>query len=82
MSEWNELYMEVILDHNKNPRNKGKIEGYTHSADGHKTLGGDSISIQIGVEDDVGTDASFIGSGCEISTASASSWTETIKGIK
>jgi nitrogen fixation NifU-like protein len=82
MSEWNELYMEVILDHNKNPRNKGKIEGYTHSADGHNPLCGDSISIQIVVEDDVVTDASFIGSGCAISTASASILTETIKGLK
>ena len=72
MSEWDELYMEVILDHNKNPRNKGKIEGYTHSADGHNPLCGDRISMQIIVEDDIVTDASFIGSGCAISTASAS----------
>ena len=82
MSEWDELYMEVILDHNKNPRNKGEIEDYTHSADGHNPLCGDRISIQIVVEDDVVTDASFIGSGCAISTASASILTETIKGLK
>ena len=82
MSEWNELYMEVILDHNKNPRNKGEIEGYTHSADGHNPLCGDRISMQIIVKDDIVTDASFIGSGCAISTASASILTETIKGMK
>ena len=82
MSEWDELYMEVILDHNKNPRNRGEIEDYTHSADGHNPLCGDRISMQIIVEDDIVTDASFIGSGCAISTASASILTETIKGLK
>ena len=80
MSEWDELYMEVILDHNKNPRNKGEIEDYTHSSDGHNPLCGDRITMQIVVENDIVTDASFIGSGCAISTASASILTETIKG--
>ena len=82
MSEWDELYMEVILDHNKNPRNKGEIEEYTHSANGHNPLCGDRISMQIVVENDIVTDASFLGSGCAISTASASILTETIKGLK
>ena len=82
MNDWDELYMEVILDHNKNPRNKGKIPKYTHSADGHNPLCGDKISIQIVVENNTVTDAKFIGTGCAISTASASILTDTIKGLK
>ena len=82
MSDWDELYMELILDHNKNPRNKGEIDGHTHSADGHNPLCGDRISIQIVVENDIVTNASFIGSGCAISTASASILTDAIKGLK
>ena len=81
MNDWDELYMEVILDHNKNPRNKGKIPKYTHSADGHNPLCGDKISIQIVVENNTVTDAKFIGTGCAISTASASILTDTIKGL-
>ena len=82
MNDWDELYMEVILDHNKNPRNKGEMPEHTHSADGHNPLCGDRISIQIVVEEDVVTDAKFIGSGCAISTASASILTDTIRGLK
>ena len=82
MNDWDELYMEVILDHNKNPRNKGKIPKYTHSADGHNPLCGDKISIQIVVENNTVTDAKFIGTGCAISTASASILTDTIKCLK
>ena len=82
MNDWDELYMEVILDHNKNPRNKGKIPKYTHSADGHNPLCGDKISIQMVVENNTVTDAKFIGTGCAISTASASILTDTIKGLK
>ena len=82
MNDWDELYMEVILDHNKNPRNKGKIPKYTHSADVHNPLCGDKISIQIVVENNTVTDAKFIGTGCAISTASASILTDTIKGLK
>ena len=46
MSEFNELYMEVILDHNKNPRNKGVIDDHTNHADGHNPLCGDKISLK------------------------------------
>jgi len=82
MNDWDELYMEVILDHNKNPRNKGEILEHTHSADGHNPLCGDRISIQIVLDNNTVTDAKFIGSGCAISTASASMLTDTIKGMK
>ena len=47
MSEFNELYMEVILDHNKNPRNKGVIDDHTNHADGHNPLCGDKISLDL-----------------------------------
>ena len=82
MNDWDELYMEVILDHNKNPRNKGEIPEHTHSADGHNPLCGDRISMQIILKDEIVTDAKFIGSGCAISTASASILTDTIKGME
>ena len=80
MSDWNELYLEVILDHNKNPRNNEKLELYTHEASGHNALCGDRISIQIVLENEKVKEAKFTGSGCAISTASASILTETIKG--
>jgi len=82
VNDWDELYMEVILDHNKNPRNKGEIPEHTHSADGHNPLCGDKISIQIVLENETVIDAKFIGAGCAISTASASILTDTIKGMK
>ena len=80
MSDWNELSLEVILDHNKNPRNNEELELYTHEAKGHNPLCGDRISIQIMLENEKVKEAKFTGSGCAISTASASILTETIKG--
>ena len=80
MSDWNDLYLEVILDHNKNPRNNTELELYTHEAKGHNPLCGDKISIQIILENEKVKEAKFTGSGCAISTASASILTETIKG--
>jgi nitrogen fixation NifU-like protein len=80
MSDWNDLYLEVILDHNKNPRNNTELELYTHEAKGHNPLCGDKISIQIVLENEKVKEAKFTGSGCAISTASASILTETIKG--
>jgi len=80
MNDWDDLYLEVILDHNKNPRNKNILEDFTHEAKGHNPLCGDNISIQIIMEGDNVAEARFTGSGCAISTASASILTETIKG--
>ena len=82
MSEFNELYMEVILDHNKNPRNKGVIEDHTNHADGHNPLCGDKISLDLIIENDVVEDIKFTGSGGAISTASSSLLTEYIVGKK
>ena len=82
MSEFNELYMEVILDHNKNPRNNGAIKDHTNHADGHNPLCGDKVSLDLIIEEDTVKDIKFTGSGCAISTASSSLLTEYIVGKK
>ncbi|MFL2941325.1 MAG: Fe-S cluster assembly sulfur transfer protein SufU [Candidatus Poseidoniales archaeon] len=80
MSDLDELYLEVIIDHNKNPRNKEKLENHTHEAKGDNPMCGDKISIQLIIENGEVSDVKFTGSGCAISTASASILTEEIKG--
>ena len=80
MSDLRDLYQEVILDHNRSPRNFGPLEGADLKADGHNPLSGDKISIAVKVEDGVLTDVRFEGSGCAISKASASLMTEGVKG--
>ncbi|MDR3708101.1 MAG: SUF system NifU family Fe-S cluster assembly protein [Capsulimonadaceae bacterium] len=80
MSELRELYQEVILDHNKKPRNFRVLETANHHADGHNPLCGDNVTVYLDVEDGVITDISFQGSGCAISKASASVMTTVLKG--
>ncbi|MDJ0788016.1 MAG: SUF system NifU family Fe-S cluster assembly protein [Myxococcota bacterium] len=80
MSELRELYQTTILDHNKRPRNFRVPEACTHDADGFNPLCGDQIKVYAQVEDDVVTDVAFQGSGCAISTASASMMTDLVKG--
>jgi nitrogen fixation NifU-like protein len=80
MSELSELYQQVILDHNKKPRNFRKIEAPTHTAEGHNPLCGDQLTIYLDVENDDVRDVSFEGSGCAISKAAASMMTQAIKG--
>ena len=80
MSDLRELYQEVILDHNRRPRNFRALENATHSAAGHNPLCGDNVTIALIVEDGIVTDVAFQGSGCAISTASASLLTGAIKG--
>jgi nitrogen fixation NifU-like protein len=80
MSDLRDLYQEVILDHNRNPRNFGPLEDAGLRADGHNPLCGDKLSIAVNVVDGVVTDLRFEGSGCAISKASASLMTESIKG--
>jgi nitrogen fixation protein NifU and related proteins len=80
MSELNDLYQEVILDHNKNPRNFREIENATNEADGHNPLCGDALKVYLSVEGDTVTDVAFKGSGCAISKASASMMTQAVKG--
>jgi len=80
MNELRELYQEVILDHSKRPRNKRAMEDASHLAVGHNPLCGDRATVYLHVEGDVVTDVSFEGSGCSISTASASMMTDALKG--
>ena len=80
MSDLRELYQEVILDHSRNPRNFGKLENANHEADGNNPLCGDQITLYVSTADGIVTDISFEGSGCAISTASASLMTEVLKG--
>ncbi len=80
MSELSELYQQVILDHNKKPRNFRKIETPTHTAEGHNPLCGDQLTIYLDLENDQVKDVSFEGSGCAISKASASMMTQAVKG--
>ena len=75
-----ELYQETILDHSKRPRNCHPMEDANRKAEGYNPLCGDKLKLFLKVENDVVEDASFIGSGCAISTASASLMTESLKG--
>ena len=79
MSDLRELYQEVILDHHKKPRNFRKLEGVRH-VEGYNPLCGDKVTVYVKLEGDVVRDVSFQGSGCAISTASASMMTESLKG--
>jgi nitrogen fixation NifU-like protein len=74
------LYQDVILDHNRTPRNFGEMAGASASAAGHNPLCGDEVTIWLKVEGDVIADASFVGTGCAISKASASMMTQALKG--
>jgi nitrogen fixation protein NifU and related proteins len=80
MSELSELYQQVILDHNKKPRNFRKPESPTHSAEGHNPLCGDQLTVYVTLENDDVKDVAFEGSGCAISKASASMMTQAVKG--
>lgn len=79
--ELRELYQQVILDHNKAPRNFRKIENPTNQAEGYNPLCGDNVTIYLIIdENNVIKDISFLGSGCAISKASASLMTSMLKG--
>jgi len=80
MSDLRELYQEVILDHNRSPRNFGPLNPCDHKADGHNPLCGDNVTVYLTVADGVVTEVAFDGRGCAISVASASMMTELVKG--
>lgn len=80
MSDLRDLYQEVILDHNRSPRNFGKLDGADLSADGHNPLCGDRLSVTVKLNGDRVSDVRFEGAGCAISKASASLMTEGVKG--
>jgi nitrogen fixation protein NifU and related proteins len=75
-----DLYRDVILDHNKQPRNFGRLEHPDGHADGHNPLCGDRLSVFVRMDGDRVADLRFEGKGCAISTASASLMTEAVKG--
>jgi len=79
-SELTDLYQQVIVDHAKRPRNFRILSGANRKVDGYNPLCGDKVTIYVQVEDGVVRDISFQGSGCAISTASASLLTEALKG--
>jgi len=83
MRDLRDLYEEVILDHNRDPRNYPKTpEGANHTAHGFNPVCGDEFEVHIRVKDGVIEDIGFDGAGCAISTASASLMTEAIKGMQ
>jgi nitrogen fixation NifU-like protein len=75
-----ELYRDVILDHNKRPRNFGRLDPSDAHADGHNPLCGDRLSVFVRMDGERVEDVRFEGKGCAISTASASLMTEAVKG--
>ncbi|MFS8979770.1 SUF system NifU family Fe-S cluster assembly protein [Cupriavidus necator] len=80
MSDLRNLYQEVVVDHSRSPRNFGRLAAANRSAEGFNPLCGDRLTLYLRISDGVIEDASFDGSGCAISTASASLMTEALKG--
>jgi len=80
MTDLRELYQEVILDHGRNPRNFGTIEGTDFQADGHNPLCGDRLTVSLEIEGSKIVRVRFSGAGCAISMASASLMTEATEG--
>jgi nitrogen fixation NifU-like protein len=80
MSDLRDLYQELILDHNRRPRNFGRLADANHRAEGFNPLCGDRLTVYLKLVDGVIEGVSFEGTGCAISTASASLMTEALKG--
>ena len=76
----NDLYQEVILDHNRRPRNFRRLDGPSQRAEGYNPLCGDRVNVYVQVDGDRIADVAFQGSGCAISKASASLMTDRLKG--
>ena len=80
MNPLQDLYQQLIVDHNRHPRNFGKLEGATQTLEGHNPLCGDQLTLYLKLEDGQIIDIRFDGKGCAISVASASLMTDAIKG--
>ena len=80
MADYKTLYQEVILDHNRKPRNYGKLERASHYAEGHNPLCGDHISVALKLEGECISCIAFQGESCAICKASASMMTSAVKG--
>ena len=81
MNIFRDLYQQLIIDHNQNPRNFHKIMDASHHADGQNPLCGDELSVFINEKGGIIIDIAFMGTGCAISKASASIMTSTLKGM-
>lgn len=75
------LYQEVVLEHNRRPRNFRVLTPHSHRAEGHNPLCGDQVEVRLQVVDDVIREAAFQGEGCAICTASSSLMTEVVTGL-
>jgi len=80
MSELNDLYQEVILDHSRSPHNYGALPSATHNAKGHNPLCGDQVTVHLLLKENRIADVRFEGNGCAISKSSASVMTDTVMG--
>ena len=80
MSDLSDLYQEVILDHNRRPRNFHALPDASHTAEGYNPLCGDRLTLYLKLTGDVISDVAFEGTGCAISKASASMMTDALKG--
>lgn len=80
LDDINDLYQELILDHNSNPHNFGELECATHHAKGHNPLCGDDVEVFLVIENGIVKDVNFTGQGCAISKSSASIMTDEVKG--
>jgi len=80
VNDLRDLYQDMIFDHYRQPRNYGQLENANHKAEGYNPLCGDKVSLTLTLKDGVIHDLKFEGSGCAISTASASLMTEALKG--
>ena len=81
MYDLQDLYLEVVMDHNRRPRNFRKPEDANRQAEGYNPLCGDQITLYLAVADDKIADVGFQAEGCAISKASASMMTESVKGL-
>lgn len=81
MSELNKLYKQTILEHNRNPRNYGIPESWTHHAEGLNAVCGDLVNVYLTIKDDAITEVNYSGESCAISMASASMMTELSQGL-
>ena len=80
MNDLQDLYQDIIMDHNRRPRNFGPVDQPTHKKEGYNPLCGDQIEIELKILDGIVVDVGFTGVGCAISKSSASMMTEEIKG--
>ena len=81
MDVYKDLYQQLIIDHNQNPQNFGRLDNASHSAEGHNPLCGDVINVYLIEKESIIADIAFEGTGCAISKASASIMTSALKGM-